>query len=87
MSAYDAIVIGAGANGLVAAAALGKAGKSVLLLEARAQIGGQARLVEFSPGFHAPPLVSDAGWIPRNAARGLGLKVDRVQPSLTFTVV
>ncbi|MGH7469677.1 MAG: phytoene desaturase family protein, partial [Longimicrobiales bacterium] len=44
-------------------------------------------LVEFSPGFHAPPLVSDAGWIPRNAARGLGLKVDRVQPSLTFSVV
>jgi monoamine oxidase len=37
----DIIVIGAGAAGLAAAAALGKAGRSVLVLEARDRIGGR----------------------------------------------
>ena len=37
---YDVIVMGAGHNGLVAAAYLAKAGKSVLMLEAAQEIGG-----------------------------------------------
>ena len=37
---YDAVVIGAGHNGLVCAAYLAKAGKSVLILERRHLIGG-----------------------------------------------
>src|SRR5579863_9551112 len=37
----DVIVIGAGAAGLAAAAALGRAGRSVLVLEARDRIGGR----------------------------------------------
>jgi phytoene dehydrogenase-like protein len=37
---YDVIVMGAGHNGLVAAAYLAKAGKSVLMLEAADEIGG-----------------------------------------------
>jgi phytoene dehydrogenase-like protein len=86
-SSFDAIVIGAGANGLVAAAALAKAGQRVLLLESRTQIGGQAHTREFAPNFHAPPLLSNAGWIPRVVARGLGLKIDRVQPHIPLSVV
>jgi len=39
---YDAIVIGGGHNGLVAAAYLAKAGKRVLLLEAGDRLGGMA---------------------------------------------
>ena len=37
---YDAIIVGGGHNGLVAACYLAKAGKSVLLLEAQDELGG-----------------------------------------------
>jgi len=40
--AYDAIVIGGGHNGLVAAARLAKAGKRTLVLEAQERLGGLA---------------------------------------------
>ncbi len=39
---FDAIVIGAGHNGLVTAAYLARAGMATLLLEARAEVGGTA---------------------------------------------
>ena len=51
--AYDAIILGAGHNGLVAGAYLAKAGKKVLVLERRAVIGGAAVTQEFTPGFRA----------------------------------
>ena len=48
---YDSIVIGAGHNGLTCAATLGRAGRSVLVVEASQQIGGAAGTREFAPGF------------------------------------
>lgn len=48
---YDAIVIGAGHNGLTAAAYLGKAGLRTLVLERRAVVGGAAVTEEFHPGY------------------------------------
>ncbi|MCE1235528.1 MAG: NAD(P)/FAD-dependent oxidoreductase [Hyphomicrobiales bacterium] len=48
---YDAIVIGAGHNGLVAAAYLAAAGRRVLVLERREVVGGCAVTEEFHPGF------------------------------------
>jgi phytoene dehydrogenase-like protein len=48
---YDAIVIGAGHNGLTAAGYLAKAGRKVLVLERRAVVGGAAVTEEFHPGY------------------------------------
>jgi phytoene dehydrogenase-like protein len=50
--AYDAVVVGAGPNGLVAANHLVDAGWSVLLLEAQPEVGGAVRSAEdVHPGF------------------------------------
>jgi phytoene dehydrogenase-like protein len=48
---YDAIVIGAGHNGLVNAAYLARAGKKVLVLERRPLVGGASVTEEVFPGF------------------------------------
>lgn len=50
MTKYDAIVVGAGHNGLVCGALLAKAGKSVLVLEANKQVGGAAVTRSFADG-------------------------------------
>jgi phytoene dehydrogenase-like protein len=47
----DAIVVGAGHNGLVCAAYLARAGKRVVVLERRERIGGAAYSDEVFPGF------------------------------------
>ena len=48
---YDAIVVGAGHNGLVCSALLAKAGKRVLVLEANSQVGGAAITRDFADGY------------------------------------
>src|SRR6266704_3008028 len=51
----DAIIIGAGHNGLVAAGYLARAGKKVVVLEQRDRVGGACTLEEPFPGFTMSP--------------------------------
>jgi phytoene dehydrogenase-like protein len=50
-NSYDAIIIGGGHNGLVAAAYLARAGKKLVVLERRHIVGGAAVTEEIFPGY------------------------------------
>lgn len=58
---WDVIVVGAGHNGLACAAYLARAGKQVLVLEARERVGGACTLEEPWPGFRVSPCAYLAG--------------------------
>jgi phytoene dehydrogenase-like protein len=71
---YDAIVIGGGHNGLVAAAYLGRAGLRTVVLERRETVGGAAATSELAPGARVPTLAHTVGRLRPSVVRELGLK-------------
>jgi phytoene dehydrogenase-like protein len=73
MATRDAIVIGAGHNGLVTAAYLAKAGRTVTVLERRERVGGILDTVEIAPGVRAPGIVHTIGRLRRSVIDDLGL--------------
>lgn len=70
---YDAIIIGAGLNGLTAAAYLAKAGLKTLVLERREVVGGAAATEEVFPGFKFDTVTHSVGVLPAEVARDLNL--------------
>ncbi|GIU86108.1 MAG: FAD-dependent oxidoreductase [Acidimicrobiia bacterium] len=86
---YDAVVVGAGPNGLTAAAHLAAAGRRVLVLERAGRVGGGTRTEDLTrPGFHhdvcatVVPLAVASPAFEGLALAGHGLEF--VQPDLAL---
>jgi len=73
MSDLDAIVIGAGHNGLTCAAYLGMAGLRVRVLERRGVVGGACITEEFHPGFRNSTAAYTVGLLQPKIIRDLKL--------------
>jgi phytoene dehydrogenase-like protein len=73
MSDLDAIIIGAGHNGLTCAAYLGMAGLRVRVLERRGVVGGACVTEEFHPGFRNSTAAYTAGLLQPKIIRDLKL--------------
>jgi phytoene dehydrogenase-like protein len=76
---YDAVVIGAGVNGLTAATLLAKARKRVVLVERNASVGGALVTEELIEGYRFDSVTSDAGWLTPALIRELELQKHGLQ--------
>jgi len=80
---YDTIIIGAGHNGLVAAAYLAKQGKKVLVLERRVIVGGSVVTESFSEGFTVDA-VWTGGTLRPDIVKDLKLPLSEVKEKPAF---
>ena len=70
---WDAVVIGAGHNALVAAAYLARAGLRTLVLERRDRVGGAADTSKLAKGIRVPTLAHTVGRFRRSVQKDLAL--------------
>ncbi len=84
-SRMDALFIGGGHNGLVAATRLAHAGMHVRILEAGSRVGGAAAAYEIHPGFRVPALAHALPGFDRRAVRRLGLRRQGLHPGVVST--
>ena len=71
---YDAVIIGAGHNGLVAAGYLAKNGLSTLVLERSDRIGGACVTTELIPGFKVSMAAQVLGMLRQRIIEDLDLE-------------
>jgi phytoene dehydrogenase-like protein len=76
---YDALVIGAGHNGLVSAAYLAQAGLKVLVVERRPLVGGAAATEQVFPGERFNTGTLDAGLFLQQVVADLKLENDGIK--------
>jgi phytoene dehydrogenase-like protein len=86
---YDAIVVGAGHNGLVAGFSLARAGLRTLILERRDIVGGACNTEEFAPGYRASTgayvlsMLRESIWSEMRLVQR-GIRVDPAGPTLNL---
>lgn len=80
---YDTIIIGAGHNGLVAAAYLAKQGKKVLVLERRAIVGGSVVTESFGDGLTVDSVFTGGSLRP-DIVKDLKLSLPEVKEKPAF---
>jgi len=73
---YDAIIVGAGHNGMVCGSLLAKAGKKVLILEAASQVGGAAVTRSFADGYSVSACAHLLYQLQPQVQKDLGLSPD-----------
>ena len=82
---YDVAIIGGGHNGLVAATYLAKAGKTVVILEANAEVGGATTSVRAFPEYDA--MLSRYSYLisllPDQIVSDLGLNFERISRTVS----
>ena len=71
---WDVVVVGAGHNGLTAAAYMAREGLSVLVLERRDRVGGACTIEEPWPGYRVSPCAYVVGLLHEKVIADLGLR-------------
>jgi phytoene dehydrogenase-like protein len=88
---WDAVVVGAGHNGLACAAYLARGGRRVVVLERRPIVGGAAAIEEPWPGYRVSPCAYLAGLLHPRVIEDLdlrrhGLRVSLLDPQMFVPV-